>query len=78
MPRYGASFQMTDEMVVLFYTMGEGKVRWMRDYSILVDCMYAALSYLEGTNTQNNRNIPTVKQQTFLRQPDPSSQCLRC
>ena len=45
MLRYdGVSFQMTEEMVVLFYTMGEDKSRWMRDYSILVDYISVALS----------------------------------
>jgi hypothetical protein len=44
MLRYdGASFHMTDEMVVLFHTMDEDKARWMRDCSILVDCMNIAL-----------------------------------
>jgi hypothetical protein len=41
---YDEIFRMTDKMEVLFDTMGGAKERWMKDYSVLVDCMYAALS----------------------------------
>lgn len=34
---------MTDKLQVVFKTMGKNKDRWMRDYSFLVDCVYAAL-----------------------------------
>lgn len=45
MVRYdGRSFELTENMDVLFDTMGEDKERWMRDYSALVDCMDVALS----------------------------------
>ena len=42
----GTSFKMTRKIEVLFEGMGEEneKETWMRDYSILVDCMYAAIS----------------------------------
>ncbi|KAI5839539.1 hypothetical protein DFP73DRAFT_587459 [Morchella snyderi] len=41
---YDGTFQMTNKMDVIFDTMDEEKELWMKDYSILVDCMYAALS----------------------------------
>jgi len=45
MIRYdGISFEMTERMDVLFGKMGENQQRWIKDYSILVDCMYMALS----------------------------------
>ena len=45
MLRYdGKSFQMTRMFVVLFGGMGNDKERWMKDYSILVDCMNVASS----------------------------------
>jgi hypothetical protein len=37
----GVSFQLSEEIVV---TMGEDKNRWLRDCSVLVDSIYAALS----------------------------------
>lgn len=40
----GKSFQVTDKIDVLFGTMGKSKEKWMRDYSVVVDCMYAALN----------------------------------
>ncbi|KAF8418383.1 hypothetical protein EV426DRAFT_318548 [Tirmania nivea] len=40
----GVSFRMTENLHVMFETMGKDKDRWMRDYSLLVDCVYAALS----------------------------------
>ncbi|KAI5839541.1 hypothetical protein DFP73DRAFT_561263 [Morchella snyderi] len=44
MIRYdGTSFISTEEFTVLFRTMGTAKERWMNDYSVVVDCMYAAL-----------------------------------
>lgn len=30
--------------MVLFRTMGTAKERWMNDYSVVMDCMYAALN----------------------------------
>lgn len=44
MLKYDGEFQMTNKIDVLFDTMSEEKERWMKDYTILVDCMYAALS----------------------------------
>lgn len=38
-----ASFQMSRKIDVLFNGMDEEKELWMKDYSILVDCMYVAL-----------------------------------
>lgn len=35
---------MTNEMGVLFDTMDEGKETLMKDHSVLVDCIYAAMS----------------------------------
>lgn len=43
MLKHDGEFQMTNKIDVLFDTMSEEKERWMRDYSILVDCMHAAL-----------------------------------
>ena len=40
----GGSFMVTDKLHVVFDTMGKNKDKWMRDYLLLVDCMYAALS----------------------------------
>ncbi|KAF8423837.1 hypothetical protein EV426DRAFT_601366 [Tirmania nivea] len=39
----GISFEKTEKMDVLFETMGENEERWMKDYSVLVDCMDIAL-----------------------------------
>lgn len=39
----GASFQMIRKMQVLFERMDRHKWLWMKEYSALVDCMYAAL-----------------------------------
>ncbi|KAI5839543.1 hypothetical protein DFP73DRAFT_561266 [Morchella snyderi] len=44
MLKYDGKFQMTNKMEVLFDTMDEDKEKWMKDYSILVDCMYTALN----------------------------------
>jgi len=44
MLRYDGKFQMTNTMEVLFYSMEEEKGRWMKENSVVVDCMYAALS----------------------------------
>lgn len=40
-------FKMTNKMGILFNTMVEakGKAIWLKEYSVLVDCMYAALQY---------------------------------
>ncbi|KAF8534478.1 hypothetical protein BDD12DRAFT_860159 [Trichophaea hybrida] len=40
----GKSFQVTDKIDVMFGTIGKNKEKWMRDYSVLVDCMYTALN----------------------------------
>ena len=40
----GVSFQLTDRMDVLFGAIAKEKDKWMKSYSVLVDCMYAALS----------------------------------
>ncbi|KAI5850365.1 hypothetical protein DFP73DRAFT_229896 [Morchella snyderi] len=48
----GASFRMTRKMHVLFEGMDRHKELWMKDYSALVDCMYAALS--NGGIVQND------------------------
>lgn len=46
MLRCDGSFLITEKIEVVFDTMRreEGKQRWMRDFSIIVDCEYAALS----------------------------------
>ena len=44
MLRYdGVSFIMTDKIEVVFDTMGRNKERWMSDFSVIVDCVYAVL-----------------------------------
>jgi hypothetical protein len=40
----GELFKMTESFFALFPDMEEDKERWMKDYSVVVDCMYAALS----------------------------------
>ncbi|KAI5803265.1 hypothetical protein DFH27DRAFT_44381 [Peziza echinospora] len=40
----GKVLRKAESIVVLFETMGEDKARWMKDYSILVDCISVALS----------------------------------
>lgn len=40
----GVSFWKTERMDAVFDTMDEDKEKWMKDYSILVDCIYVALS----------------------------------
>ncbi|KAF8454351.1 hypothetical protein BGX38DRAFT_1328574 [Terfezia claveryi] len=39
----GVLFRVTEKLHVMFETMGKDKDRWMKDYSLLVDCVYAAL-----------------------------------
>ena len=39
----GALFQVTDKLHVVFDTMGNDKDKWMNQYSLLVDCVYAVL-----------------------------------
>jgi len=39
----GTSFQISDKMDVLFGTMGRNQEKWMKDYSVLVDCMFVAM-----------------------------------
>ena len=41
---YDGTFQMTNVMQLTFHTMSEEKETWMKDYSVVVDCIYAALS----------------------------------
>lgn len=41
---YDGKFQISEKMDILFHTMDEAKERWMKDYSVMVDCMHAALS----------------------------------
>ncbi|KAI5844493.1 hypothetical protein DFP73DRAFT_549515 [Morchella snyderi] len=48
----GTSFQLSGKMDVVFPWMDEDKELWMKDYSVLVDCMYAALS--SGGIVQND------------------------
>lgn len=44
MIRYdGISFEKSEKMDVFFETMGENQQRWIKDYSVLVDCMNLAL-----------------------------------
>ncbi|KAI5839542.1 hypothetical protein DFP73DRAFT_208344 [Morchella snyderi] len=42
---YDGTFQMTNKIHVLFDDMGGEIELWMKDFSVLVDCMYAALSH---------------------------------
>ncbi|KAF8472011.1 hypothetical protein BDZ91DRAFT_717027 [Kalaharituber pfeilii] len=41
----GKSFRMTEEMIVLFPTMDRNSKRWIEHYSVVVDCIYFALSH---------------------------------
>jgi len=44
MIRYdGKEFKQTDTFDVLFHTMGQGKGRWLQEYSIVIDAIHAAL-----------------------------------
>jgi len=38
------SFLVTNRIEVVFDTMGRDEKKWMRDFSVIVDCVYAALS----------------------------------
>jgi len=38
------SFQLRDKMDVIFGAVAKEKEKWVKSYSALVDCMYAALS----------------------------------
>jgi hypothetical protein len=40
----GESFEITEQFFSLFPLMREEKERWLKDYSVLVDCVYVALS----------------------------------
>ncbi|RPB12832.1 hypothetical protein P167DRAFT_605425 [Morchella conica CCBAS932] len=40
----GSTFEVTEDFKVMFPRMEEDKERWMMNYSVLVDCMYVALS----------------------------------
>ena len=49
MIRYdGGSFHKSEEMIILFDAMGLYPQRWMDGYSVIVDCVYAALSNGDG------------------------------
>lgn len=37
------SFLVTDKIAAAFDTMGRYEKKWMEDYSVIVDCVYAAL-----------------------------------
>ena len=39
----GGLFMATNKIEVIFQTMGREKEKWMRNLSIMVDCVYAAL-----------------------------------
>ncbi|KAF8434040.1 hypothetical protein BGX38DRAFT_1221080 [Terfezia claveryi] len=39
----GHTFQMTEKFTVLFNTMGKQKDRWMKENSVVVDCLHVAL-----------------------------------
>ena len=41
----GRSFQMSEEMLMLFDTMGSDKQRWIDSYSIVVECIYFELNH---------------------------------
>jgi len=44
MLRYdGTSFTITYKIKAVFDTIGRRKERWMNDFSVIVDCVYAAL-----------------------------------
>lgn len=51
----GTLFQMTEKFDVIFGTMRNNKVRWMRDCSVVVDCVYVALS--DGGIVPNDRIV---------------------
>ena len=40
----GAMFQVTDKLFVVFDLMRDDRDEWMRSFSLVVDCIYAALS----------------------------------
>ena len=45
MLRYdGASFKVTNQVELVLDTIGSGEGGWMKDFSVIVDCVYAALS----------------------------------
>ncbi|CUS15811.1 unnamed protein product [Tuber aestivum] len=44
MARYDGVFRMSEGMEILFDSMDEDKGRWMKDYSIVVDCLLVALN----------------------------------
>jgi len=39
----GRTFQVTHDIAVVFDTMATNKEKWMKEFSVLVDCVYAAL-----------------------------------
>ncbi|KAF8532805.1 hypothetical protein BDD12DRAFT_809643 [Trichophaea hybrida] len=41
---YDGTFQVTNKIDLVFNTMGDEKDKWMKDYSVLVDCIHAVLS----------------------------------
>ncbi|KAF8453101.1 hypothetical protein BGX38DRAFT_1141702 [Terfezia claveryi] len=48
----GGSFQKSEEMIILFDGMGLNPQRWMDGYSVIVDCVYAALK--KGGGVEKN------------------------
>ena len=49
---YDGILQITEEMTVLFPSMANNRVRWMADYSMLVDCIVVALITIPVANHQ--------------------------
>ncbi|KAL7271813.1 hypothetical protein RUND412_005401 [Rhizina undulata] len=45
MASYDGTFQMSEKMEILLDTIDDDKERWIKDYSILVDCFNVALNY---------------------------------
>jgi len=43
MIRYDGTFLMTNKFHATFDTIGDEKEKWMKDYSLVVDCLYFAL-----------------------------------
>jgi len=40
---YDGTFRMTNTIILVFGTMRDEKEKWMKEYSVLVDCMFVAL-----------------------------------
>ena len=39
----GSTFTTTEKFSVMFPSMGQDKERWLKEYSVLVDCIFMAL-----------------------------------